>query len=223
VREAYRGEMIARFDEAFGRRYRRSGDAGARGGAGRSTFGKSGWVFKQDTAVSQQRPRQSPNLLRRRPEQVMLAMSVCHPRLALEMAEELAEIPLSSPEFSGLREAVLDQVSLAGTLDFEALKCHLSREGYASLLGSILNSARTHEPIARPDAALTEARKRMSYWIKRARENSGQPKNGDAVVKFAEDPSDASLARMRAERELGEESTARSSSIEKYESADPVD
>ncbi len=223
VREAYRGEMIARFDEAFGRRYRRSGDAGARGAAGRSTFGKSGRVFKQDTAVSQRRPRQSPNLLRRRPEQVMLAMSVCHPRLALEMAEELAEIPLSSPEFSGLREAVLDQVSLAGTLDFEALKCHLSREGYASLLGSILNSARTHEPIARPDAALTEARKRMSYWIKRARENSGQPKHGDAVVKFAEDPSDASLARMRAERELGEESTARSSSIEKYESADPVD
>jgi len=245
VRDAYRLEMLARFDEACGRRPRgfqggkpRSGGAFSKSYSGGSqgagwqggSWQGRGWQGSGpngrpgvERTVTPLAPRQSPSLLRRRPEQVLLALAIQHPRLAAEYAEELAALALSSPESRALREALLDRVAPGDALDFDAVKCHLSQQGFSRLLGSILNSARTHEPLSRPEAPLIEVRKRFGYWIERARENSGQPDAGDAVVRFAEDPTDISLARMRAERELGGETTAHSSTIQKYETTDPVD
>jgi len=101
---------------------------------------------------------QSPDLLARRQEQVLLAALVNHPELIIEYAEPLAEINFTSKALDRLFQAALEVGARQPDLDSEAMKCHLTEQGFASNLGEILNAGvYVHGRFARPGGPVEEA------------------------------------------------------------------
>ncbi len=231
VREAYRRALLGRYDTAFGFKSRswkgrgknQAGKTNARGGAG-GGFGQ--WGGRQgaerfaDSGGVPGLHRQSPDLLRQRPEQVLLALLVNHPQVSQDHLEEIAALLFSRGDHLKLLEALVDGLSTDPDLDSSALKCHLCDQGYADLLEKLLSaSIYLHEPLARPDAPVAEVRKRFGYWVQRVRESVRRPEEQEAVRRLAEETSDEQLDRVRAERAIHEEKTAQQRVIERFETA----
>jgi DNA primase len=215
VREAYRSDVLSRYDALFGRARRGSG-------GGRSSRSQAPGRFLPGVATALRRP--PPDLLRQRPEQVLLAMAINHPRLIGEQAEELAAVRLATPQADRLRAELVDHAARVPDLDSAALKCHLCETGFAALVEQVLSAAvYQHEPLARPEAPAAEVGKRFGYWVIRVREGGGRPDRDEAVQRLAEETSDAQLDRVRAERALAEETTAQQRVIERFEPLDPND
>ncbi len=179
VQKAYREAMNRRFFEIFGygawgrpaqtaaargrgsgRMARRPlGFAGRAGRPGKRGFGRDGaaqarWPGPIDPAA-----HQSPDFLVQRQEQVLLAALVNHPELIVEYAEPLAELTFSSDALGGLFQAALEIGAREPDLDSEAMKCHLTEQGFAAILGEILHArVYVHGRFARPDGTPDEAR-----------------------------------------------------------------
>ncbi len=235
VRQEYRQEMLRRFDEAFGFRRQRPGKGAWGGGreAGRGGRDRR-WEQPEPRPAP---PRQSPALLRRRPEQVLLALAIAHPEAALDRVEELAAAPLQSPDLRRLREALLDwlaEVDLgAADLDSSSLRCHLRGQGFAGLLdGLFAPQIYLHESLARPEAPPRDVRKRIGYWILRVREGgagareesagTGSQAGSDGLSGEAEAGTDQP-SRAQRERAMAEESTAQQRVIERFDSSEVAD
>lgn len=218
VRQEYRQDMLRRFDEAFGFR-RRAGKSWAKGRAAGDPAGRGarrGWEQPEAQALP---PRQAPSLLRRRPEQVLLALAVAHPDAALDRIEELAAAPLMVSEHRRLREALLDWLAEAGDLDSSALQCHLRGQGFSGLLDGLGGpQIYLHEALARPEAPPRDVRKRIGYWILRVRE-SGEGARGEerGTAGAPGEPDETGAAAADIGRAKAEASTAEQRVIERFD------
>ncbi len=158
VREAYSVEIRNRFDKVFGFQHSRKTSLPPK----RGTPIPKGWArgspasgrFSAGVGI-----RQPFEILRKRGEQVMLALVINHPVLLDEFAEALGSLSLSMPALDRLRRVVLDIFAEKQDLDSDALRCHLTEQGFAEILNDALSPALyAHCPAAKPNQPTEVAR-----------------------------------------------------------------
>lgn len=187
VQAAYRSALLDRYFTLLrGRRpaqgRQAQGQSPAGGGRGRRGAQRGG-----ERAVPPL-PRPGAATLRRRPLQILLALAVLHPHLAVARLEELARPELGDPELERLRAALVDALAAAPDLDFDRLECHLRGQGFSGLLDRLLGpEVHTHEPAARRGAVPLEAEERFIYWLQRVALGEEEPVYRMAVPRRAGD------------------------------------
>ncbi|MDF2096342.1 DNA primase [Aquibaculum arenosum] len=160
VQTAYRTALLDRY---FGLMRARRGATGGRNGLGRRPG--RGQRSAQRSAVGT-KPLVAG--LKRRPVQILLALAVRHPHLAIGNLEELARPALDDRELEALRRTLVDALAEAPDLDSDTLECHLRGQGFSELLDRLFGTALTmHEPTLRLDSVPHEAEARFAYWLDR--------------------------------------------------------
>ena len=225
VRKAYRQAINSRIQAAFGygpwgpaaRLGARTGArAGARAGGrgkrwpGRERYGSGSGRFGRpavrpgpDLGTPGLGARQAPGLLRRRQEQVLLAALVNHPAQIAENAEELAHIQLGSPDFCDFCRALVDAVARDPDLDTEALKRHLSEQGFSGLLRGLLHrNVYVHGRFARPDGSPDDAHDGVHDVLEGYRRRQAALEAEEAGRHLAEAMTEEALARLEAKQRL---------------------
>ena len=102
----------------------------------------------------EQTSRSGPDILKKRHEQVLLAVILNHPDLLDMFAEDLAMVNVSNPKLDNLRQEILKVYALTENLDSEGLKTQLLNQGNSVILQSVLASdVYVHAGFARQDAA----------------------------------------------------------------------
>ena len=167
---------------------------------------------------------QSPEFLRRRQEQVLLAALVNHPALLLDYAEDLAVLKLESADLDRFRQAMVDAIAREPDLDSDALKCHLSEEEGSGLLGELLSSdVYVHGKFARPATDSLAAREGIGHVLAVFRERQAAADTEEAARQLAVDMSEDHLARMRAQQQLGQEDEGRTIDLDRVAAAGSSD
>ena len=96
--------------------------------------------------------------LRRRGQQVVLATLLGHPELTDEFSDALSHAEFE-PDLDKLLQALQKQLAANPDLDSEALKRHLSQEGFATLIGALCaDGVLVHAAFARRGASVEAAR-----------------------------------------------------------------
>jgi DNA primase len=186
VQEHYRAFFRDRLFQLL--RSRRSprpplGGAARDGGRGRRFEPPSPFPFNG-------RPQAEPTPLKRRQQEVLLAVVVNHPFILNEVSEELASLEFSAPDLDRLCQEILKAHALNPDLDGSALRLHLTRNGFARIVEGVLSSqVLEHARFARPDAEPEAVR---SGWV-------------DARDQFLKDHIRTQIAAT--ERELAEDTT----------------
>lgn len=184
VQAAYRSALLDRYFALLRGRRPGAGRPGAAGGSGggRGRRGESRGADRKPLPL----PRPGAAALRRRPAQILLALAIVHPHLAVARLEELARPELADPELERLRGAVVDALAAAPDLDFDRLQCHLRGQGFSGSLDRLLGpDVYTHEPAARPGAVPLEAEGRFAYWLQRVALGEEEPVFRMAVLRRA--------------------------------------
>jgi DNA primase len=227
VRRAYREDLLARFEETYGRgaRRRQAWEArrGAGGRGGQSGYGggghgggyggarrRGGGRDFREPAVPLPFARPAPSQLGRRLEQGLLACAIEHPDLAAEDCEAFAELGFSAPEFDRLRRAVADAVALTPDLDSDTLKRHLFQSDLADTAEEVLSEAVfLHAPFARPQAPLAEAREGWHLLCSRLRAAQPDPDAAEAARQLAQEMGEDTLERLRVRQRLARDEDPR--------------
>lgn len=203
VKAAYREDLLARYDETYGFGSRRRGGRddrfqGRRGGQGGD--------FRDRRRPSQAAfDRPAPGLLRRRPEQMLLACALNHPELAAEDCESLAAVRLSSSDFDRLRRAIADALANRPDLDSDTLQDHLSQLGFAGALAAVLSEpVYLHAPFARASRPLAEARQGWRDLMDRLWIAQQASEDIDTARQLAADMKEESLERLRVRQQLNQ-------------------
>jgi DNA primase len=213
VKAAYLRAFSQRLQNRFaarplGRGHGRGGTGHFSGNGGR--FGKKAGLYGR----SQKRPalalsaagRGQPDLLERRRDQVFIAALVNHPQLVHRHAEELTVLPLRDPDLNALFRALVDALALQQDLDSEALKCHLSNQGFAGLLGDLLRSdVYVHGRFAKPDAPLEDADRGVREILGHFSRQRQAVDYSEAGRALAEETSQANLDRLEATKAAARE------------------
>jgi len=158
---SYGGSYGGRTQGGYGGgNFNRSGRAGGGGfGGGRKTpRGGGGWEDRRagpgPGSLPDQAGRSGPDILKKRHEQVLLAVILNHPELLDMFAEDLAMVNVSNPKLDNLRQEILKVYALTENLDSEGLKTQLVNQGNSVILQSVLASdVYVHAGFARQDAA----------------------------------------------------------------------
>ena len=167
---------------------------------------------------------QSPEFLRRRQDQVLLAALVNHPALLLDYAEDLGVLKLESVDLDRFRQALVDAIAREPDLDTDALKCHLSEQGYSGLLGELLSSdVYVHGKFARPATDSLAAREGIGHVLAVFRERQAVADTEEAARQLAVDMSEDHLARIRAQQQLGQEDEGRTIDLDRVAAAGSSD
>ena len=94
----------------------------------------------------------------RRRQQVVLTTLLQHPELADEFSDSLAHAELDA-DLDNLLQALQKQLAAEPDLDAETLKRHLSRDGFATLIGALCaDDVLIHAAFARPESPVAAAR-----------------------------------------------------------------
>ncbi len=145
----------------------------------------------------------------RRRQQVVLATLLQHPELADEFSDSLAHAELD-PDLDNLLQALQKQLAADPDLDAETLKRHLSRDGFATLIGALCADdvlvhaafARANAPVAAARAGLTEVLafifqgRRMEELVATARYTADHP-DEDTEARFLAFRRDVELSDTR--------------------------
>ncbi len=229
VQKAYREALNQRFFDIFGfgawgrparghggPRYnparRPLGLKGRRGRQEKQGFRRQGSGGERWPGGTGAAAHQAPNLLARRQEQVLLATLVNHPELIVEYAECLAELNFESGALDRLFQAALEVGAREPDLDSDAMKCHLTEQGFATNLGEILNAnVYVHGRFARPDAALEDSRAAILHILEdyRRRQDASEidVAGHDLAAALADgERPEKALANLEAKKRLLKES-----------------
>ncbi|MEE8188340.1 MAG: DNA primase [Kiloniellales bacterium] len=216
VQAAYREALDRRFLGAFG--YGAWGLARRGGAPPARARGRNGRGWRQGRPGrwdrSQGRPgalkgaggtglgaRQAPALLRRRRDQVLLSCLVNHTALIAEFAESLAEIQLSTADFSAFGRELVDSLAREPDLDSEGLKCHLRKQGYSEVLSEILSpEVYVHGRFARADGPLESARGGVQEILEEHRRRKAASEAEAAAQHLAQDMTAENLAKLEAKQ-----------------------
>ncbi len=204
VRRAYREDLLARFEETYGRGARRR-----QAWEARPAFAAAGHRRHRGGRHQPERPavpllaRPAPGQLRRRLEQALLACAIGHPELPAEDCETFAALPLTTPAFDRLRRAIADALALAPDLDSDTLRRHLLASDSADAADGVLADAVfLHAPFARRGAPLAEAREGWHRLCARLQAAQPDPEAAEAVRLLAQDMGEDTLERLRARQRL---------------------
>jgi DNA primase len=167
------------------------GRAGNRGGRGQTDPGQYGGQAHALQA------RTGPAVLRRRLEQVLLAVVVNHPEILDMFAEDLAMVNFSDPKLDNLRQEILKLCADVPDLDSGGLKTHLEQGGSADALKSLLGSdVYVHARFARPDAREEDARSGFLEVLSRHLEPRRKAELEEARHVYVNDPTEENWERF---------------------------
>ncbi len=182
-------------------RGKRSGRAKAQGHGGyRNEYytpnSRRSWRgFAENSAFSVRRV--SPQVLKRRLEQALLAALVNHPDLLDTFAEDIAKINVSDPALDNLRQEILKLHALSVELDSDGLKNQLIEKGSHDVLQSILSpEVAIHAGFVRREASSEEVRSGFVEMLTRHLEPARRAQLEEARQYFINNPSDENWDRF---------------------------
>ena len=214
VQQAYKQDMLQRFDRAFGFQRGRGGPGGKSGKFGGSSGARGGGRWAPDARDRRLSPalgvRQPISQLQHRQEQALIATLVNHPATLLENAEELAEIALVYRDTDILRRRLLDLAVERQEIDTVEIRGHLRQVPD----GTQLDAALSREvyrlwPFADPGASVQDARQGLRHLLDLYRDRSAKDEAVEEGRRLAESMNQESLARVEAKSKAAYENDSR--------------
>jgi len=142
-------------------------------------------------------PRSRPDILRKRHEQVLLAVILNHPVLLDMFAEDLAMVTVSDPMLDNLRQEILKVYAVSENLDSGRLKTQLKNEGNGEILQSVTASdVYVHAGFARADAPEDEVRTGFLQALSSHLAPARRAELEDARRLYVEQPTDENWERF---------------------------
>ncbi|HWK43871.1 MAG TPA: DNA primase [Stellaceae bacterium] len=151
-----------------------------------------------DEATQQQQKRDFAGM-ERRPQEDLVAVFLCHPRLLDELVEDFATLDLPAADLDKLRRQIINLHASFPDLDSDRLKHHLIELGFARDLESLLarqTSLQTGFASSEtdPETARHGWLRLRSHWLNR-RHGSGDL---DAAVELSDADMETAFARIQA-------------------------
>jgi DNA primase len=142
-------------------------------------------------------PRSRPDILRKRHEQVLLAVVLNHPNLLDIFAEDIAMVNVSDPNLDDLRQEILKIYAASENLDSERLKTKLAEREVKKVLPSVLNSdVYVHAAFARVETSEEEVRAGFLHVLARHMEPARRAELEDARRLYVNEPTDENWKRF---------------------------
>ncbi len=195
VRELYRSEFKKRVDEAFGWKPKNAGRGWKDAPAPKAFLGA----------------RRAPQSGRRVTEKVLLALMINHPELFDSFGEAFGAMEFHTTEFEGLRQQVLDHLSLSHGMTAEELFRALATSGEtlsarqgknrALLDETLAQDTYVFEKAARPEASSAEAEKAWREIWDRLEQEKVKEEYARARAQYQEQPSEENERRLKALQE----------------------
>ena len=211
VQFQYQARFRQRLRELVQDRNPRAGSGGGSGQGFKPGFNRGGgkgrraaqdsWAGRQtapgDRGGPQSGARTGPGILKKRHEQVLLAVILNHPALLDLFAEDLAMVNVSDPKLDNLRQEILKVYAVADSLDSEGLKTQLVNQGNSEILQSVLGpEVYVHAGFAREDAAEDEIRRGFLQVLASHLEPARRTGLEDAQRLYVAEPTDENWKRF---------------------------
>jgi DNA primase len=150
------------------------------------------------TPAFEGKPQVAPTPLRRRQQELLLALLLNHPFLLEEVSEDLTGLRLPDPHLDKLCHEILRLHALYPDLDAVTLKLHLTGNGYARVVQGVLSpQVLKHGAFVRLEADAESVRMGWSH----VREQLQQPRlkqdMADAEQDFVKDFREETWARLK--------------------------
>ena len=202
VQEAYRADFERRLDQFFGL-----------GGAPRPKFSGARRRFGPPQALGGEAARQPGHDNLRLQGEVILATLINHPLLVAPRLEALAHLMLPAGQLDKLRQAIIDHAARHPDLEPEALKDHLSNQGFAAILPDLLRRAGMSR-FTLSSASSETAAEGLDHVLGLLRERAMRQEADAAARQFGEQLTGESQARFEAARDLALEGESRRRDID---------
>ena len=199
VAEDYRLEMARRLAQAFGGGPA-AGQRGAKQPFTKSAQGRRGFPPAAATLGGEAARRGVPGPERQQLT-LVLATVINHPALLYRHAEELAEMPALAGDLDGLRRVLVDLAAGHLDLDSEAVRDHLSQQGFSGMLSALLGGTRTIGFVD-PRASLEQAEEGLAHVFGLMRESEAKRETAVAAQRLAEELTPEALARFEARQRV---------------------
>jgi DNA primase len=162
VRDHYRREMKSRFWAAFsgGGPAHKSARPSARGAPLPRTSNRGASYYRlPEPPLSDALGSGGEGSAERR-ERLLVTMVLAHPELLANLREDFAAVEIARDGLDKLRKAILDASVEISDLDSETLKRHLSDQGFAKIIGQLMepqewSRRRLSDPVEKPGASLS--------------------------------------------------------------------
>jgi DNA primase len=133
--------------------------------------------------------------LERQPEEVVLALLVNHPHLALQHEEELVQARFRASGLDKLRNEIIKHAAGHPELDSETLKRHLTEVGYAQALQGLLDRTKDKR-FTLPAAPAERAAEGLREQLGLMRERAAYLERDAAARRLGEEPSEGAHAQF---------------------------
>ena len=194
LRHYYRSDMRSRFRAAF---------SGARPGPARSNRPpRGGTLYKLPEPPLANSLGSGDDGSTEPRERFLVTKILAHPDLLANLREEFAAVEIAGDGLDKLRKAILDASVENSDLDSEALKRHLSDQGFAKIIGQLMepqewSRRRLSDPVEKPGAPLSRLEEEWREVC--SRHMSSFPDDmKEAEVVMGEDLNDETLAMFIA-------------------------
>ncbi len=144
--------------------------------------------------------RQGVRGLERQPEEIVLALLVNHPQLAVAHSEALAALDFRAGSLDKLRRAIIDLAAAHPDLDSQSFQRHLTQEGFADSLQTLLLRTKDRK-FTLPTAPADQAEEALRHQFGLMRERKDRSERDLAEQALAEDQSEENYARLREARQ----------------------
>ncbi len=220
LQAAYREDFARRFEAAFGydpwappgRRWRRPTPGPGRG----SRSGRGARTSASPPRLPLPGSLKDLSALKARQAQQLLATLVNHPSILAEVGEEVAEIRFSARDLEDFRIALLDFAAAQPELDSDAVKCHLSKQGFSAVLDRLLHrNVYRLAHFAGPDSSHGEARAAVAHILGLYRDREARLEGMKAQQELADQPDAEALARFQAQQRLLREDESQRAELER--------
>jgi DNA primase len=206
VQEAYRAEFDRRLDQFFGLGApARPRFLGERPGDRRR--------FAPPQALGGEAARQPSQDHLRLQGEVILATLINHPQLVGPHLEALAHLVLPAGQLDKLRQAIIDHAARHPDLEPEALKDHLTTQGFAAILPDLLRRAGISR-FTLASASAETAAEGLDHVLGLLRERAMQQEADSAARHFGEQLTGEAQARFEAARDLALDGESRRRDID---------
>ncbi len=202
VQEAYRADFDRRLDQLFGL-----------GSPVRPNKPGEKRRFGPPPAVGGEAARQASHDALGLQGEVILATLINHPLLVPARLEELAHLILPAGQLDKLRQAIIDLAARNPDLDPEALKDHLTSQGFAAVLPDLLRRAAISR-FTLTSASSETAAEGLDHVLGLLRERAMRHEADTAARQFGEQLTGESQARFEAARDLALDGESRRRDID---------
>jgi DNA primase len=150
------------------------------------------------TPAFEGKPQVAPTPLRRRQQELLLALLLNHPFLLEEVTEDLTELRLPDPHLDKLCHEILRLHALYPDLDAVMLKLHLTESGYAKIVQGVLSpQVLKHGAFVRREADAETVRMGWSHIREQLQQPRLKQDMADAEQDFVKDFREETWARLQ--------------------------